>query len=392
MKKLISILLLFSIAMYCNGQDKVAYRFDKYNSKSITAIVNFQAIGMGFFKKETNKTYSELYIKRIKRYYAYDKKNQGLYVETAEGNFLIELNSKYAKYYKQNVTNLKGQELDDAVAAVSKSIVDYYEAKNIEAQKALDDERERVKKEKLRIEREDSIKKVRDLEAREVYKKKHKYTDIPVKKGTLYCDFCKKSVEIDDTITCYAANDNKMVWFDMLQGELGLDYFHAHQGDISSTLKGYEPFKYHYEVFKDSLNAHYNAQLSEELDLLNTRYFLEHMVEIQKKAPHGYFESWSWDKDYSFITFSCTYVNTNKKTIKYIEVFWKALNDVGDVRKTGSFKGTGPVESWQSGSWSWDYSHYYVAGDTSKMRLTKVIITYMDGSKVVIPQAKIVEN
>ena len=65
---------------------------------------------------------------------------------------------------------------------------------------------------------------------------------------------------------------------------------------------------------------------------------------------------------------------------------------MGDVRKTGSFKGTGPVEEWEAGSWSWDHSHYYVAGDTSKMRLTKVIITYMDGSRVVIPQAKIMEN
>ncbi len=391
MKKLFLLILLqLAFVFYSNAQ--IQKTFDWTNTIAIIGLQEYDSKYGDFFVKKENTWVRWLPVEDVINYYAYDKKNKKLYVETKHGNYVITLKDNEASYYKKNVPNLKIEKLDEAITEANKRLEERISVENANIQKRIDEQKAREREKQLQKEREDSIKKVRDLEAREVYRKNHKYTDIPVKKGTLYCDFCKKSVEIDDTITCYAANDNKMVWFDMLQGELGLDYFHAHQGDISSTLKGYEPFKYHYEVFKDSLNAHYNAQLSEELDLLNTRYFLEHMVEIQKKAPHGYFESWSWDKDYSFITFSCTYVNTNKKTIKYIEVFWKALNDVGDVRKTGSFKGTGPVESWQSGSWSWDYSHYYVAGDTSKMRLTKVIITYMDGSKVVIPQAKIVEN
>ena len=78
-----------------------------------------------------------------------------------------------------------------------------------------------------------------------------------------------------------------------------------------------------------------------------------------------------------------------KNTIKYIEVFFVVSNDVGDVRKTGSFKGTGPLEEWESASWDWDHSSYYVAGDASKMNISKVIITYTNGTKVTIPKNKI---
>jgi hypothetical protein len=85
-------------------------------------------------------------------------------------------------------------------------------------------------------------------------------------------------------------------------------------------------------------------------------------------------------------------MNTNKKTIKYIDVYWVLKNDVGDVRKSGHFSGTGPLEEWSSASWEWDHSSYYVSGDASRMYLTKVIITYMDGTKVTIPKDKIWYN
>lgn len=75
--------------------------------------------------------------------------------------------------------------------------------------------------------------------------------------------------------------------------------------------------------------------------------------------------------------------------MKYIEVYWACTNDVGDIRKTGRFQGTGPLQEWESASWNWDHSSYYVSGDASKMNLTKVVITYMDGSKITIPKNKI---
>lgn len=85
-------------------------------------------------------------------------------------------------------------------------------------------------------------------------------------------------------------------------------------------------------------------------------------------------------------------MNLNKRTIKYIDVYWKVSNGVGDVRKTGHFKGTGPLQEYESANWNWDYSSYYVAGDATEMEITKVIITYMNGQQLVLTGKQIKFN
>ena len=147
--------------------------------------------------------------------------------------------------------------------------------------------------------------------------------------------------------------------------------------------------QYHYTVFSDSLNSRYNDIEPNELEGINSSWFYKHMLAIKNVAPNGYFLDWGWDSEYSSISFHFRYMNTNKNTIKYIEVFFVVTNDVGDIRKTGSFKGTGPLEEWESASWNWDHSSYYVAGDASKMNISKVIITYTNGTRVTIPKNKL---
>ena len=77
-------------------------------------------------------------------------------------------------------------------------------------------------------------------------------------------------------------------------------------------------------------------------------------------------------------------MNTNRNTINYIDVYFKVTNDVGDLRKTGHFQGTGPLREFESASWEWETSYYYVSGDASNMNITKVILTYMNGTKKVL--------
>ena len=110
---------------------------------------------------------------------------------------------------------------------------------------------------------------------------------------------------------------------------------------------------------------------------------------IRKDYPYGFVSDWSWNDKYSNVTLYLKYCNTNKKTIKYIDVHFKITNAVGDVRKTGVFKGTGPVESFKSGTWDWDSSHYYVAGDATRMELTQITLTFMDGTKKILSKNQI---
>jgi len=390
MKKVI-ILLLLSFGVLASFAQAYS-SFNMFNTNSITAIVCYMESPSGLFTSYYNRSCNDLPINSIKTYYAYDKKGQKLYVETAEGNYVIELKDRDFKYFKKKAPNLREKEISDVVSKVNKKLEDFFNAKNAQIQKRIDEQHAKEREERIKKERDDSLKRIKKQQAKDIYRSNHDFIHVPVRDCSLYCKYCKKNTDISDSIVCYGSTNDSIIWFDRLYGDLGIRYTHIHKAYIPSTLKDYEPYKYHYEIFKDSLNKRFNGLNPGELEYYNNKFFIEHMIEIKKISPNGYFVNWGWDSEYSNITFNFTYRNTNKKTIKYIEVFWRASNDVGDVRKTGSFKGTGPVEEWEAGSWSWDHSHYYVAGDTSKMRLTKVIITYMDGSRVVIPQAKIMEN
>ena len=120
--------------------------------------------------------------------------------------------------------------------------------------------------------------------------------------------------------------------------------------------------------------------------------YYKYLDKLEKEAPYGFFEDWGWSNEYSIVTFHFSYTNMNKSTIKYIAVHFKITNDVGDVRKTGYFQGTGPVEEYDTGSWEWDSSPYFVSGDASTMEFTKIVITYTNGKQKVLSKNQIMYN
>ena len=169
-----------------------------------------------------------------------------------------------------------------------------------------------------------------------------------------------------------------------------MGYIEIHAACVPALLNNDYFYNYHNMIYKDSLEN--RIEMSQGMaELQNFIHLDDYLEALKKKAPYGYFLEWGWDNNFS-IEFNFKYMNTNKKTIKYIEVFWVVKNDVGDVRRSGSFRGTGPLKEWESASWNWDHSNYYVAGDATKMSLTKVLITYMDGTKITIPKNNIYYN
>ena len=205
------------------------------------------------------------------------------------------------------------------------------------------------------------------------------------------CSLCDKTVYSEDSLFCTGFRNDTL--FHITREDLALDetYLKVHKMYVPASLKSNEKFRYHFEVYGDSLRAFKLAALNDP-ESFNSYTAYNALQKVSAKAPNGYFEDWGWNDEYGSITFHFKYTNTNKKTIKYIEVFWVVTNDVGDVRKTGSFRGTGPLAEWETASWDWDHSMYYVAGDATNMNITKVIITYMNGAKVTIPKNKIWYN
>lgn len=395
MKKTIILLFTLSLALLSYAES-----FNVANSKLRIAIVQYVIDNQGFYQKQSNVSVD--IVDNIEYKYAYDKKKKDLYVTTPYGNFRISLDDEFAKQIKKDKTipQLKSEEIENMISLHNASLAEKFAALNLAREKHISDsinevrEQERIAREKAR---RDSIEKVNKERALNSYRAQHNWHWLPIKTKSKYsyssgtstvpleCALCDKKISSYSTDSIYVAaiNNDTIFSVENIDGLLDNSYLEFHAYRIPYELQQSEYYKQHLEAYKDSLfsKPDYNGDFARDMNL----YSLHNYVEtVKKEAPYGLFTEWAWDDEYSVITFSFSYLNLNKRTIKYIDVYWKVTNDVGDVRKTGHFKGTGPLEQYETGSWNWDYSSYYVAGDASTMEFTKVIITYMNGQQQVL--------
>ena len=124
-----------------------------------------------------------------------------------------------------------------------------------------------------------------------------------------------------------------------------------------------------------------------DVKILNQKFYDISINNLKQIAPFGFINNYSWNLENNFLNcFKLSYVNLNKQTVKYLDIYWAILNDVGDVRCRGHFSGTGPVKFGNVGDWIWDKDLYYYieSRDATKLKITKLIITYMDGHKKIL--------
>lgn len=383
MKKTVLILVLLSIGMTIAAQN-----YNASNSLSRIALVYYYMDESGFFQKKENINLQEVF--SVVSTYGYNKKSHELYIETDKANCIVTVNDDLHKLLKKSksIPQLKPEELTVKADAINQELANKFERLNKARQKHIADSIERVKQDSIRKAKEDSLRIVAERNKEISYRNSHRWFLLPSKSNSIYCVLCEKTIETSDSLFCYAIRNDTLYWGGSETGKLDMEIRHIHAGKIPDNLLKDKDFDYHRKVYNDSLSSKIfiNIELASDL---NTDYYIEYINDLKRLAPNGLFLDWGWNKEYSSISFNFRYMNTNKNTIKYIEVFFVVTNDVGDVRKTGSFRGTGPLEEWESASWDWDHSSYYVAGDATNMSISKVIITYTNGTKVTIPKNKL---
>lgn len=376
-------------------------QYDATNSIMRQAFVIYDADARGFYSLRENVMLEK--VNNITRVYAYDKKAQNLYVLTPTSNVVITLTKEYAKIIKKNrnIPQLKAEEIDVLVLKYNDSLSDKFKRLNFQRQQYLDsirakevsDSIARVRADSIAKVKRDSIERVRQEEARQAelakqkaadtYRATHDWRLLPIGRHYLDCDFCDEKVRDRDSIFITAIYNDSIVYLTIEDEYLNESHLVMHKTKIFDSLKEKDCFKYHCEVFADSLNVHYEYD-EDFITYANTTWFMECVERIKHKAPYGFFIDWNWSSEYSMVSMDFKYMNTNAKTIKYIDVYWRITNDVNDVRKTGHFKGTGPLKQYESASWKWDHSSYFVPGDATQMDITKVILTFMDGTQKVL--------
>ena len=372
-------LLLFSVE--ARGQ------YTSENSFMRKAIVLFQKDAKGFYQPSQDVMVDCIY--GVTKNYAYDKKNHNLYVLTANGNFVVTLNKDYAKIVKKNyqIPQLKTME----ALALSRKYTEILSLKmeqyNKNRKDSIELAREKFIKDSIAYEKalakikekNEKIKRDREL----AYKANHNWKSVPTGRIELHCSICDKSIA-KDSLTCLGIKNDSIYFFTLAKGYYNQKIALEHVAKIPSNLANYKDFKYHCEVYRDSLDSHSKILSNDLVNYLSASFTLEAFKEAKKLAPFGYFGDWGWDNEYGYVTFNFEYTNLNSKTIKYIDVYWYVTNDVNDICGRGNFKGVGPLKEGASASWEWDDSPYYVSGSASNMSISKVILTYMNGTKQVL--------
>lgn len=382
--KLIKSFLFFVLLSFSVG---ARGQYTSENSFMRKALVLFQKDAKGFYQPSQDVMVNSIY--GVTKNYAYDKKTHNLYVLTANGNFVVTLNKDYAKIVKKNpdIPQLKTEEALELSKKCTEDLSFKMEQYNknrrdsiyLARKKFIEDS---IAHEKALAEirkRNEKIKKDREL----AYKANYDWRSVPTGRIELHCSICDKSIA-KDSLTCLGIKNDSIYFFTLAKGYYNQKIALGHVAKIPSNLANYKDFKYHCEVYRDSLDLHSKILGNDLVGYMSASFTLEAFNEAKKLAPFGYFGDWGWGTEYGYVTFNFEYTNLNSKTIKYIDVYWYVTNDVNDICGKGHFKGVGPVETGDLGSWEWDDSPYYVSSSASNMSISKVILTYMNGTKQVL--------
>ena len=326
------------------------------------------------------------------QYNSFMRKALVIYKCGPNSNCEVTLTKEYAKIFKKskNIRLLKDEELETAIEEQNRILEQKFKRLNDQRTRHIEDSIAKAKRDSIERARQDSIARVREAEQLQTYRTTHDWRRVPVKGARLKCEICDETTTNMDSLYCLGINNDSIMYFEWKEGKLYNEYLEWHISSLPMELKTNPSFKYHFEAYRDSLtNTEVSSNTARRLCALS---FYRYLDNLRKDAPYGFFEDWGWSSEYSMVTFLFSYTNMNKSTIKYIAVHFKITNDVGDVRKTGYFQGTGPVEEYDTGSWEWDSSPYFVSGDASTMEFTKVVITYTNGKQEVLSKNQIMYN
>ena len=320
------------------------------------------------------------YDKKYNRYYFYTNNIIGYYSPTK----LVD-----TKDYKKKIIDNKVPifSLEDVpqIKSIARNILDkVYKEKNDSI-----NEVRRIAKEKQREkEIKDSLEAIkRKAEKLEEYRKNHSWHDLildyAVKMNCKFCDlehldrtFYVLSLSSD---TIYYLQDNPNI------NILGKSLSGIHYAEINDVLKQSKKFKEYLEIWHDSLALH-NDFTNDEAKTINLYTYVKFKSDIQKEAPYGFIGNWGWNLNSADgVEPYFSFFNTSEKTIKYVDFYFSLYNAVGDrcylrydKSYTGHVRGVGPVEPGSYGSWEWDRATHYTSADASEMKITKIVITFMD--------------
>ena len=263
--KLVLMALFLFICVVASAQ---VHNFNIYNSSHRKVLALYVPDKDGIYQKSDAQEVKE--ISEAGQYYAYDKKAKKLYVKTATGNYEVSLDDYYAKEFKKNksIPQLKETEIAVLVDRVNQELSEHFSQVNAARRKEIEAARIKAYNDSV----EEAQRQARLLAARverlkqerEDYLKQHDWRSVPTGNHSLFCTLCENTFTKDSIWSVGVRNDT-IYFVTPKGGDLDLSYMECHAAKVPDELKAYSPYKYHYEVFKDSIensveNLNYRAQ------------------------------------------------------------------------------------------------------------------------------------
>lgn len=391
MKKIVlTLLALVLFSTYSLGQEYVSpSKFFIRGKIDINFIFQYRIGRDGLYHKfETNgvRFFSDEYsqynkaVEGLEHFYCYDDNNNMFYYYTENTiGFYNPTHSNYIKFIKNymkegKVKKVKEEEAMLLTMNILEEMDEKYQKKN------------------------DSIaqKKVKTMEE---YRKSHDWRNLSMSKSYgLKCEFCDINHYMKDYRVMFISADTLYYLLEKPDMSLlGINQVGIHFSTLTSEFKNDSQFKEYIDIWRDSIanNSNFNNQGAAIFNIIQYNEFKD---KVMAAAPTGFMQKWGWNLNSAQgIEPYFSFFNTSKKTIKYVDFYFSIYNPVGDRcylryenSYVGNVRGVGPVEPFDSGSWAWDRATHYTSADASEMRIVKLVITYMDGTKKTIPNSSII--
>ena len=380
-RKLLSlIMLLTSVSMMA--------QFDSKNSLVRKIIVEYEMDSEGFYQKKEGSMVDN--VDNVEATHAFVKKSGTVYARTKNGNYMIVLNKEYAKVYKQsNLAPMFDEKLIDIeVDRVTKSLEERFEKLNAARRQHLKDSLDKVRRDSLEKARQDSIALAQKRASEQNYRNTHNWRDIPMSRIGIECIDCTKQF-YENTLTAEGFSNDTLYFIEIVPGIMECSYEKMHAGLVSPKLQKNEKFKYHCQVYKDSLYNRPYLSL-DYVNAMNKEKYSKYAEEVAVKVPNGYIDTWGYDFQDGQLVFDFSYTNTSKKEIRAIDIFFNIRDAAGASKKTGKLRADGPLDIFESRQWSWTDSKIMVPGSVVDMEITRIAILFKDGKQKIIAKKDLV--
>lgn len=344
-------------------------------------------------------------VKAPYRMYAYDKHGGVLYVVSAAGNFAVELTREQVRLMKRNkdVPYLRGSRLEGAIRVATIQAKNMMGQHNEMRKGELQKERQRDEAECFRREAEEQrreearkveeARKAKEREAarRQEYLHNHLWNVVPTNGASLPCLLgnCGKVTKADSVFMVNM--DGKFIYYITEEPfQIGETINKVHLSTLPAMMSNSNLFKYHCEVFKDSIMR--KAVSEDFVKRMNQLQYEVGVEKVKEKAPHGYFLNWKWDKNPN-LTFRCNFFNLDSRTIKEMTLHWVLQNKDKKDLKSGVLKMKNvdiKPYLWRAAKWS--YTSVEVPEEATGLLLQKVVIRYTNNEVATLTADDIFTN